>query len=233
MSHPKDVIANEASSFINKPETILKVLASRNFSELYSNWSDSLAVSFQKYLQKTRQFENKVKEQKKNIIYGILANTLFTIAIYLFLHDKSSCETLECLLLLYVPYYIGFIFFNYTLLKLRIINFSSIALKELSLLTAMSFDHFFQNDLTKEQYNKLNDLESIEKYEDHRLYLELSLGEITRNFAHTADLNPAVKVRCLENLVVYQKELLKQFDSRAYLHINYSNIFKHNEYAFK
>lgn len=234
MPRSKDKIVTEASAFINSPESILQVLASKNFNELHGSWSNSLIVSFQKYFLKTQQLDKEVKEKKRNLIYGVFTNVLFFISSYLFLYDSEEyIETLKSFLLIYLPYYVSFMFFSYTLLKLKIINFSSIALKELSLITAISFDNFFKNDQTKEQYNKLNDLDSIEKYEDHRRYLEITLTEIAKSFVFETNLSTTIKLRCIKNLVVYQKELLKQFDSRAFLHDNYNNIFKHSEHSFK
>lgn len=234
LTESKDSIDESAKAYIENPDTISKVLSAKSFEQLFESWSKSMIGPFQKYFEITHSIENKLQQQIRNFWIGIVTNSFIAISIYIFFYDnKDVIGTIGSVLFVLVPYYIVFTMLNYLFLQLRVINSSSIILKELSLTTAISFDYFFKNDKTKEQYNKIFKIETIENYDDHRRYLEVSLSEIAMVFIFRTELTKTIKMRSIDNLVTYQRELLKQFDSRVYLHTNYNKIFEHSQRNFK
>jgi len=230
----KDSIDEKAKAYIENPDTISKVLSSKSFEQLFENWSNSMIEPFQKYFEITNSIENNLNQQIKNFWFGIITNFLIALSIYIFYYDnKDVNEILGSVFMVLVPYYIVFTMLSYMYLQLKAINFSSIILKELSLTAAIRFDYFFKNDKIKEQYNKIFKIETIESYEDHRKYLELLLSEIAMLFIYRTELTKNIKMRSIDNLITYQRELLTQFDSRVYLHSNYRKIFEHSQRNFK
>ena len=229
----KDFIDKSAKAIIDNPQMLSKVLASESFEQLYGGWSHSMVDPIHRYIHVANGLEKKLNYQVRNFWYGVISHLMVLLAVYLFYYDNEQVmKALVSIVLIIVPYCTIWMLLNYTFIQLKAINATSILLKELSLATAMSFDHFFQHGQIKEQYIHLSKTYTMELYDEHRKYLAVALNEIVFIFLKKHKFSKTIKIRSLDNLMKYNEMLLKQFDSRAYLNDNYLNIFKHSQNKF-